>query len=77
MCTSYCGARPAGYRLIIIAENSRKLDNIRSLLDDLVAKVVPLTQLGGEYIYPTSIIITKGETKLAKKKKSGSLSRRI
>ena len=36
-----------GHSLIVIAENSNKLDNDRSLLNDLVAKVV---QMGGEYI---------------------------
>ena len=52
MCTLLvnCGASPLGYGLIVIAENSQKLDNVRRLLDDLIAKVVPLTQLGGECI---------------------------
>ena len=43
-------ASPVGYWLTVIAENSQRLDNIRGLLDDVVAKVMPLTQLGGEYI---------------------------
>ena len=50
MSSPYCGASQVGYRLIVIAETSQKLENIRSYLDDIVAKVMPLTQLGGEYI---------------------------